>query len=93
MYAITLAEAVLRQIANVSGNAGRPVVTSSILRRLRVPVPPIGEQREIARAGQEMESRIRTEMESLTLLKELKSALMSVLLTGELRVSPDTEAA
>ena len=40
-----------------------------------------------------MESRIRTEMESLTLLKELKSALMSVLLTGELRVSPDTEAA
>lgn len=32
-------------------------------------------------------------MESPTLLEELKSALMSVLLTGELRVSPDTEAA
>ena len=90
MYAITLAESVLRQIVSVSGNAGRPVVSSAVLRRLRVPVPPIDEQREIARAGQEMESRIRTEMKSLDLVKQLKPALMSVLLTGELRVAPDS---
>ena len=90
MYAITLAESVLRQIVSVSGNAGRPVVSSAVLRRLRVPVPPIDEQREIARAGQEMESRIRTEMKSLDLVKQLKPALMSVLLTGELRVTPDS---
>ena len=93
MYAVTLAEAVLRQIVSVSGNAGRPVVSSSILRRLRVPVPAIDEQGEIVCAGQALERRIRTEMESLTLLQEIKSALMSVLLTGEVRVIPDTEAA
>ena len=93
MYSITLAKAVQRQIANVSGNAGRPVVSSSILRRLRVPVPPLREQCEIVRAGREIENRVKTETEKRALLEELKSALMSVLLSGELRVNPDTEAA
>jgi len=93
MYAITLARAVVRQIASVSGNAGRPVVSSAILRRLRIPLPRIAEQREIARAGREMEDRVRKENDGLALLKELKNALMSVLLTGELRVFLDREPA
>ena len=93
MYAITLAKGVVRQIISISGNAGRPVVSSSILRRLCIPVPKLGEQREISRAGQRLESRIRTEMAKVNLLKELKGALMSVLLTGELRVVPDPEVA
>ena len=93
MYAITLANGVLRQIGSLSGNVGRPVVSSSILRRLRIPTPPLVEQREIARAGRRLESRISTEMASLTLLKVLKTALMSVLLTGEVRVTPDSNAA
>ena len=92
MYSMTLAKAVQRQIANLSGNAGRPVVSSSILRRIRVPVPPPGEQCEIVRAGREIEHRIKTEAEKLALLGELKFALMSVLLTGELRVTVDTES-
>ena len=89
MYAITLSRAVVRQIASVSGNAGRSVVSAAILRRLRIPLPPLAEQREIARAGREMEDRVRKETDSSTLLKELKDALMSVLLTGELRVEPE----
>ena len=93
MYAITLAKGVLRQIDSLSGNVGRPVVSSSILRRLSIPMPPLVEQREIARAGRRLESRISTEMASLALLKELKTALMSVLLTGEVRVIPDSNAA
>ena len=93
MYAITLAKGVVRQIISISGNAGRPVVSSSILRRLCIPVPKLGEQREIARAGQRLESRIRTEMAKVNLLKELKGALMPVLLTGELRVTPGPEVA
>ena len=93
MYAITLARAVVRQIASVSGNAGRPLVSSAILRRLRIPLPQIAEQREIARAGREMEDRVRKERDGLALLKELKNALMAVLLTGELRVFLDREPA
>ena len=93
MYAITLAKGVLHQILRISGKAGRPVVSSSILRRLCIPLPEIGEQLKIARVGKGLESRIRTEMAKMDLLKELKSALMSVLLTGELRVTPTIEAA
>ena len=91
MYAITLAKGVLRQIDSISGNTGRPVVSSSILRLLRIPIPPLSEQREIACAGRHLESRIRMEVARLDVLKELKFALMSVLLTGELRVPPDPE--
>ena len=87
MYAITLARVVIRQVVSVSGNAGRPVVSSSILRSLRIPVPPMREQHEIARVGLGMERRIRKETESLALLEQVKSALMTVLLTGELRVT------
>ena len=92
MYAITLAKGVLRQIDSIAGNTGRPVVSSSILRLLRIPIPPLSEQREIACAGRRLESRIRMEAARLDVLKELKFALMSILLTGELRVTPDPEA-
>ena len=91
MYAITLAKGVLRQIDSIAGNTGRPVVSSSILRLLRIPIPPLSEQREIACAGRRLESRIRMEAARLDVLKELKFALMSILLTGELRVTPDPE--
>ena len=93
MYAITLAKGVRRQIESVAGNAGRPVVSSSILRLLRIPVPQLSEQREIANIGRRLEGRIRVEVANLSVLRQLKSALMSVLLTGELRVTPNTEAA
>ena len=93
MYAITLARVVVRQILSVSGNAGRPVVSSSILRSLRIPVPPLREQHEIARVGLGMERRIRKEAKSLALLEQVKSALMTVLFTGELRVSLAPEVA
>ena len=91
MYAITFAKGVLRQIDSIAGNTGRPVVSSSILRLLRIPIPPLSEQREIACAGRRLESRIRMEAARLDVLKELKFALMSILLTGELRVTPDPE--
>ena len=92
MYAITIAKGVLRQILSISGSSGRPVVSSSILRRLRIPVPHLSEQREIANVGLRIENRLRREKSSLTGLKELKSTLLSALLTGELRVIPDTDA-
>lgn len=54
-------------------------------------MPQLSEQLEIANVGQRMESRLRAEMAHLAALKELKSALLSILLTGELRVTLDTE--
>ena len=55
------------------------------------PCPPREEQQAIAEVIGNTERRIESEDRTLGGLRELKSALMSVLLTGELRVTPDPE--
>jgi type I restriction enzyme, S subunit len=61
--------------------------------KIRVPLPPLSEQREIAAARRDIASRLEIEGAWKRALCHLKSALMSVLLTGEVRVKPDEEAA
>jgi type I restriction enzyme S subunit len=63
------------------------------VRDIFVPLPPKSEQRLIGAALLAMESNIRAQGEKLVGLQELKTTLMSVLLTGEVRVKPDDEAA
>jgi type I restriction enzyme S subunit len=58
-----------------------------------VPVPPPSEQVEIVSAAHLLEGRLAAEGELVAGLRATKSALMSVLLTGEVRVKPDEEAA
>jgi type I restriction enzyme, S subunit len=89
MYLITMGEAVRRQVEMVAGNAGRPVITSTTLKALRLPLPSLEEQHAVAAAGRELETRVAAEICSLHALRAAKSALMSALLTGELRVTPD----
>ena len=55
------------------------------------PCPPRLEQQCIADVAGEIERRIEAETATLAGLKEFKSALISVLLTGELRVVPDSD--
>ena len=64
-----------------------------IFEQLEILLPPVEEQEEIANIVERLESRVETERKVNARLGNLKSALMSVLLTGELRVTPDTEAA
>jgi type I restriction enzyme S subunit len=91
MYLITMGEVVRRQVEMVAGNAGRPVITSTTLKNLRLPLPSIEEQHAIAAAGRELEARVGAEVRALEALRTVKVALMSVLLTGEVRVTPDKE--
>ena len=56
-----------------------------------VPVPPMKEQAAIVSVLDSIQRRIEGEQNKMRRLAELKSALMSVLLTGELRVTPDPE--
>ena len=55
------------------------------------PRPPRAEQQRIVEISRTLEGRLEAEERALTELSDLKSALMSVLLTGELRVTPDPE--
>jgi type I restriction enzyme S subunit len=58
-----------------------------------IPLPRIHEQREIGSAVATLDRRLLTECDSLAHHRLVKAALMSVLLTGELRFTPDTDAA
>jgi type I restriction enzyme, S subunit len=55
-------------------------------------LPPVEEQEEIVCIIQSLDNRRHCELAYLADLRNLKSALMSVLLTGELRVTPDEAA-
>ena len=54
-----------------------------------VPVPPIQEQAAIVAMLDSIQHRVEVEQSKVEHLAELKIGLMSVLLTGELRVTPD----
>ena len=57
-----------------------------------IPIPSLREQEHICDALNTVDRRIRTDTDVLHSLVSLKSAVMSALLTGELRVAPDPEA-
>jgi type I restriction enzyme, S subunit len=59
----------------------------------KVALPTIDEQDVIVASLDAVESRLRVETTGLECLRETKSALMSVLLTGEVRVKVDEESA
>jgi type I restriction enzyme S subunit len=73
-------------VSQVNVNRGRML-------ELAIPVAPLAEQREIMAVIAGLQSRMNDETVALCQLGKLKSALLSALLTGELRVTPDQESA
>jgi type I restriction enzyme S subunit len=65
------------------------VINLRDLEKVPVPVPPIDEQQAIASVVRSVEVSLENETDIETSMRTLKSALMSVLLTGEVRVRPD----
>jgi type I restriction enzyme S subunit len=76
---------------NLSDNSGVPQLNNKHLYPHVFPYPPMAEQQEIAEAMTLVEQRYLTEAGKLDGLQQTKAALMNVLLTGELRVTPDEE--
>jgi type I restriction enzyme S subunit len=68
-------------------------ISQEALRSIAIPVPPLDEQRAIASAVDSVAARIAEEASFTTALATLKAALMSALLTGEIRVTTDEVAA
>ena len=68
-------------------------INSTQLKNLPVPVPSLEEQDEILRLLGTAEARLASERTLLDALTVAKGSLMSSLLTGELRVTPDAEVA
>ncbi len=58
---------------------------------VRIGLPTLEEQEEITKSLETVACREDVERDKLVRLRAVKSALMSVLLTGELRVTPDSD--
>ncbi len=63
------------------------------IEHVRIPLPPIIEQRMIAVTCSSVDDIVEKNQAIMDRLQVVKSGLMPALLTGEVRVTPDTEAA
>ena len=81
----------LRLIEALTVGTGVPHLNLGILKAFPVPVPAVDEQGLIVRYLSATDGRIDAELQFLRALTVLKAALMSVLLTGDLRVTPDPD--
>ena len=66
-------------------------ISQRALRSIPIPVPPLEEQERIEVLERHVSARLEEEEKSLRQLEVAKRTLTSVLLTGELRVTPDPE--
>ena len=80
-------------LAKLRKKSGQPLVTQAPIHDFKVSLAPVSEQDKIAEILDRLDSRLRVETRQVKCLQNAKRALMSVLLTGELRVTPDIEAA
>ena len=72
---------------------GVPHLNLGILKAFPVPLPSLEEQSAIADYLSSTDARVDSELRFLKALKDLRSGLLSTLLTGAARVMPVTEAA
>ncbi len=77
-------------IIQQSFGGGQPNINQEIIRRLRMPVPPLHEQRAIAayldRETTKIDDLINKNDELIALLREKRSALISAAVTGKISV-------
>ena len=87
----------LRQVSRAGGST-RGALTCGFLKDYRVPLPPIGEQRRIARVLAALDRKAETEAQQELAFLALFESLLHHLMTGKVRVhelvkSPAAEVA
>ncbi len=75
-----------QQIASQVHGAVQPNVNATQLKRLPIPLPPLAEQREIARILQAVDAKIAAEEKRQQALAALFKSLLANLMTGKVRV-------
>jgi type I restriction enzyme S subunit len=81
------------QVGREKGRGNRDGINTANILGFRMPLPPIQEQRAMTKAFTLVDGYRAANQMQLEQLRKLKAALMSVLLTGEVRVTPDEDAA
>ena len=93
MRAFLSSEIFLNQVLRESQGSAQANFGPTHLRKVKIPLPPVAEQKVLSAAFTAPSERLMAERTKKKCLAKLKSALMAVLLTGELRVTPDPEVA
>ena len=76
-----------RQITEQIGGSAQGGVNASSLSNIKIPLPPLAEQKKIAEILSSIDEEIEKEIAHKERLELLKKGLMQVLLTGKIRVS------
>lgn len=82
-----------RRLFELAGTTAVPIVSKSKFVSFRIMVPHLDEQEQIARVLSTLDHVIEVNQARIVRLTEAKLGLLSLLITGELRVRTDTEAA
>jgi type I restriction enzyme S subunit len=73
-------------IASMIGTTGRQRASKESVEKLKIPLPPLPEQRKIAEILSTVDKKLELEKKKKEKLKHVKKGLMSYLLTGRRRV-------
>jgi type I restriction enzyme S subunit len=84
-----LAYAVMRESNLLESRARKttvPILHKTNFERIPIPLPPLSEQREIARILQAVDAKIAAEQARRTALEELFKSLLNALMSGQIRL-------
>lgn len=77
---------------NYANKNAQPVISGSKIYPIKVLLPPISEQKEIAEILNKVESKLQTQKDKKQAYQQLKKGLMQQLLTGKIRINQLLEA-
>ena len=78
-------------LAGIAGQTAVPIVSKKLFRGFVLPIPPLTKQAEIVKVLAAVDQCVDVNEAYRTALAATRIGLMSVLLSGELRVTPDPE--
>jgi type I restriction enzyme S subunit len=93
VFALAFSDVFQQQIDAVLAGSNYPSINSSDVRRLEFDCPGLAEQHAIAQVLTDMDASLTALQARLTKARQLKQALMQVLLTGRIRLLPPGAAA
>ncbi len=88
LYFILSSEVVSNQFESLAAGSTVRNLNVEIAKKVKIPLPPLAEQRKIAEVLQSEDEAIDTLKAKAELLRTQKRGLMQKLLTGEVRVNP-----
>jgi len=77
-----------RQLREIGGGTNQGALNCYLLKRIRLPLPPLETQREVASALEATEKAMIASRVRVDALQQLKRSLMHDLLTGTKRIDP-----